>query len=138
MRKRPLGNTGLLVSELGLGTWGLSGDGYGPVAEAEQEGVIERALALGITLFETADSYALGGMEKKLGIDYVRYWSSNIPLGYGERSVPRTKIVHAIFSRLDAPSNLSRIAQAPNFDSYLASLERVRSSYAEAKEKCGM
>ena len=78
------------------------------------------------------------GMEKKLGLDYVRYWSSNIPLGYGERSVPRTKIVHAIFSRLSAPANLSRIEAVPQLDPYLASLERVRSSYAEAKEKCGM
>ena len=26
------------------------------------------------------------GTEKKLGLDYVRYWSSNIPLGYGERA----------------------------------------------------
>jgi aryl-alcohol dehydrogenase-like predicted oxidoreductase len=67
MRKRPLGNTGLSVSELGLGTWGLSGDGYAPVAEAEQEAVIDRALALGVTLFDTADSYGKGAMEKKLG-----------------------------------------------------------------------
>ena len=78
------------------------------------------------------------GMEKKPGLDYVRFWSSNIPFGYGERSVPRTKIVHAIFSRLYAPANLSRIDTVPQLDPYLASLERVRSSYAEAKEKCGM
>jgi len=67
MRRRPLGKTGLNVTELGLGTWGLSGDGYGPVPEAEQDQVIDRARALGITLFETADSYAHGGMERKLG-----------------------------------------------------------------------
>ena len=67
MRKRPLGNTGLSVSELGLGTWGLSGDGYSPIADAEQDSVIERALALGVTLFDTADSYGKGAMEKKLG-----------------------------------------------------------------------
>jgi aryl-alcohol dehydrogenase-like predicted oxidoreductase len=67
MRKRPLGSTGLSVSELGLGTWGLSGDGYAKIAEIDQDGVIDRALALGVTLFETADSYAKGEMEKKLG-----------------------------------------------------------------------
>lgn len=77
------------------------------------------------------------GTEEKSGREYVRYWSSNIPLGYGERSVARTKIVHAIFSRLATPSNLSRIDEVPRLDPYLASLERVRSSYAEAKEKCG-
>ena len=78
------------------------------------------------------------GLEEKEGIEYVRYWSSNIPSGYGERSVPRKKVARAIFSRLEAPSNLSRIAAVPKLDSYLASLERVRSSYEEAKEKCGM
>ena len=67
MRKRPLGKTGISVSELALGTWGLSGDGYTAVADAEQEAVIERALALGITLFDTSDSYAKGAMETKLG-----------------------------------------------------------------------
>jgi hypothetical protein len=78
------------------------------------------------------------GTEKRMGLDYVRFWSSNIPFGYGERSVPRTKIVHAIFSRLSVPSNLSRIEEAPSVDKYLASLEHARSSYAEAREKCGM
>ncbi len=67
MRKRPLGKTGLTVSELSLGSWGLCGDGYGPVAEAEQDRVIDRAAALGITLFETADCYAHGAMERRLG-----------------------------------------------------------------------
>ncbi|MGI8432267.1 MAG: hypothetical protein ACR2MW_08265, partial [Chthoniobacterales bacterium] len=76
------------------------------------------------------------GMEKKMGLDYVRFWSSNIPFGYGEKSVPRSKIVHAIFSRLYAPAKLSSIATAPHIDSYLASLLRVRSSYAETREKC--
>jgi aryl-alcohol dehydrogenase-like predicted oxidoreductase len=55
------------VSELSLGTWGLSGDGYGPVEESEQDSVIERAVALGVTLFETSDSYAEGAMERRLG-----------------------------------------------------------------------
>jgi hypothetical protein len=78
------------------------------------------------------------GTEKKAGLEYVRFWSSNIPGGYGERSVPRTKIVHAIFSRLDAPENLSRALTAPPVDKYLASLLSSRSSYEEAKAKCGM
>lgn len=67
MRKRRLGQTGIEVSELSLGTWGLSGDGYGPVAEREQDAVIDRALALGVNLFETADVYGAGRMERKLG-----------------------------------------------------------------------
>ncbi len=67
MRKRPLGKTGLTLSELGLGTWGLSGGGYGNVDEEDRAQVVERALALGITTFETADVYAAGEMERLLG-----------------------------------------------------------------------
>jgi len=67
MRRRTLGKTGIEMSELCLGTWGLSGDGYGPVDEAEQDQVIERAVALGINSFDTADVYAKGAMESRLG-----------------------------------------------------------------------
>jgi aryl-alcohol dehydrogenase-like predicted oxidoreductase len=44
----------------------LSGDGYGPVSPDEQDRVIARARAQGITLFETADIYANGAMEARL------------------------------------------------------------------------
>ena len=67
MRLRTLGKTGIEIPELCLGTWGLSGDGYGPVDDAEQDQVIERALGLGIYAFDTADVYAKGAMETRLG-----------------------------------------------------------------------
>lgn len=66
MRKRALGKTELEVSELSLGTWGLSGDAYGPMVFAEVDRVIDKAIALGINLFDTADVYGKGAMEKKL------------------------------------------------------------------------
>jgi aryl-alcohol dehydrogenase-like predicted oxidoreductase len=67
VRTRPLGKTGLEVSELSLGTWGLSGDGYGAVNDDVAEKVIARALALGITVYDTADVYGGGEMENALG-----------------------------------------------------------------------
>ena len=35
MMYRNLGNTGLSVSEIGFGTWGLGGDSYGPTDDDE-------------------------------------------------------------------------------------------------------
>ena len=67
MRTRTLGKTEIQVSELGLGTWGLSGNGSGPVPEGEARRVLERARAMGVTLFETADSYDGGKIESQLG-----------------------------------------------------------------------
>src|SRR4029450_2610752 len=87
---------------------------------------------------EQGESTIFRGMENRLGTQYVRYWSSNVPSGYGEKSVPRSKIAYAIFSRLEAPSNLALITGAPVVDRYLASLLRTRSSIAEAGAKCGL
>ena len=39
VRKRPLGSVGREVAEIALGTWGLSGDAYGQVPEAEADRV---------------------------------------------------------------------------------------------------
>jgi len=78
------------------------------------------------------------GMENRPDGQYVRYWSSNIPSGYGEKSVPRSKIAYAIFSRFETPANLARINGAPFVDTYLASLLRSRSSISEAGAKCGL
>ena len=79
------------------------------------------------------------GEETLGGVESVRFWSSNIVVGYGEKTVPRKKISAAIFSRLTAPRNLER---APSFqgstDPYLASLLSKDSSLAEARRECGM
>jgi hypothetical protein len=124
--------TARLFYELGLGR------NFDDFAEAQPGDFMKIFWSPEVGRAEHGHSVIYLGMEKKLGLDYVRFWSSNIPVGYGERSVPRAKIVYAIFSRLYAPSNLSRIESVPALDQYLASLERVRSSYAEAREKCGM
>lgn len=67
IRLRPLGSTGIDVAELALGTWGLSGDGYGPISNREAEATIRRAVELGVTLFETSDAYGKGATEALLG-----------------------------------------------------------------------
>ena len=72
------------------------------------------------------------------GMEYVRYWSSNVGAGYSEKEVPRPTIAAAIFSRLQTPENLTRIHRAPEVDAYLASLLRKRSSLSEAARKSGI
>jgi aryl-alcohol dehydrogenase-like predicted oxidoreductase len=67
VRKRPLGKTGLVVSELAIGTWGLSGDAYGPVEDSEAERVLRRAIDMGFSLIDTADAYGGGRMEQLAG-----------------------------------------------------------------------
>jgi hypothetical protein len=88
--------------------------------------------------YEHGHSCIFMGTENHFGVEYVRYWSSNIPSGYGEKIVPRSTITHAIFSRLEHPENLSRINDVPVIDHYLASLLRRRSNFPEAARKCGI
>jgi aryl-alcohol dehydrogenase-like predicted oxidoreductase len=64
MEIRNLGKSGLRVSAVGLGCNNFGGR----IGAAESRAVIHRALDLGITLFDTADSYGnQGGSEQCLG-----------------------------------------------------------------------
>lgn len=67
MEKRILGNSGLQVSALGLGCMGLT-FGYGPATnEADAIALIQKAVELGVTFFDTAEAYTQGGNEALLG-----------------------------------------------------------------------
>ncbi|MCU0680994.1 MAG: aldo/keto reductase [Polyangiaceae bacterium] len=67
IRQRSFGAPPLYVSELALGTWGLSGEGYGPVSDETADATIKRAVELGVTVFDTSDAYGKGAMEERLG-----------------------------------------------------------------------
>ena len=72
------------------------------------------------------------GLEQVGETEMVRFWSSNKPDGYGEKSVPRSKVARAIFSRLQNPEAFAKAAQLPKVDTYLAGLLKKESSFAEA------
>ncbi|MGZ4625148.1 MAG: aldo/keto reductase [Kineosporiaceae bacterium] len=57
------------ISKIGLGTWqfGSREWGYGPEYERRVDAIVARALECGITLFDTAEIYALGRSERLLG-----------------------------------------------------------------------
>lgn len=67
MNQRVLGKSGLEVSEIGLGCMGLS-HGYGPAADKQEAiKIIQRAVGLGVTFFDTAEVYGEGENEKLIG-----------------------------------------------------------------------
>ena len=67
METRTLGQSGVKVSVLGLGTWPMGGEWWGGTDDAESIRTIHRALELGVTLFDTAEAYAAGHAEEVLG-----------------------------------------------------------------------
>ena len=57
MNTRPLGRTGLVPSDVGLGTWAFASQIYGAVPEADALATVRAALDLGVTFFDTAPLY---------------------------------------------------------------------------------
>src|SRR5665213_852302 len=67
MKKRILGNSGLEVSALGFGCMGLT-FGYGPATnEKDAIALLQKAVELGVTFFDTAEAYSQGANEELLG-----------------------------------------------------------------------
>lgn len=66
MRYRKLGNTGLEVSEVGLGGGGL-GHIFGPATDEAVQDAVSYALEQGVTFFDVAPAYGSGTAERNLG-----------------------------------------------------------------------
>jgi aryl-alcohol dehydrogenase-like predicted oxidoreductase len=81
MQYRDLGRTGIRVSAIGFGGWAIGGTaeasgtpfGWGHTFDDESLAAIRRARELGVTFFDTADSYGFGRSESLLGIVLARY-----------------------------------------------------------------
>ncbi len=74
MRYNQLGNTGMFVSELCLGTMTFGeanpGSTWGAIADVDQalaDKIVENSLAAGVNFIDTADVYSFGNSEKLLG-----------------------------------------------------------------------
>ncbi len=76
MKKRSLGKSGIKVSAMGLGCWGIGGPflhpehgviAYGQADDKESIESIHLALEMEITLFDTANVYGCGRSERVLG-----------------------------------------------------------------------
>jgi aryl-alcohol dehydrogenase-like predicted oxidoreductase len=67
MRRRPFGDTGTLVSEVGFGGWGIGGVPWGRRNDARSLAALDEALERGFTLFDTAPVYGDGHSEILIG-----------------------------------------------------------------------
>ena len=110
MEQRCLGGSPVSVSEIGLGTWGMSGAFWGAADDAESIRVIHRALDLGVTLIDTAEAYGKGHAEEVLGKALT---------GRRQQAVIATKVMA---SHLD-PSELQAALEG--------SLKRLQTDYVE-------
>jgi aryl-alcohol dehydrogenase-like predicted oxidoreductase len=67
MNLRPFGNTGMQVSEIGLGAWQLANPDWGAGDSAEALRIVAASLDAGCNFFDTAPAYNRGKSEEFLG-----------------------------------------------------------------------
>jgi aryl-alcohol dehydrogenase-like predicted oxidoreductase len=64
VRYRELGSTGVRVSEVGFGVWTLATGWWGDVDDDDAVALLREAYELGVTFFDTADTYGEGRGER--------------------------------------------------------------------------
>ena len=67
MNYRKLGRTGLEVSEIGYGAWGIAGDAWLGAKDEESLRALNRAVDLGLNFIDTALAYGEGHSERLVG-----------------------------------------------------------------------
>src|SRR5580704_15752703 len=76
MHKIPLGNSGLEVSEIGIGVWQASSEWGASDEEVVQ--AVEKSCELGVNLFDTAEGYGKGHSEIVLGRAIAKVGRENV------------------------------------------------------------
>src|ERR1700749_3241855 len=71
LRTTELGSTGLEITRVGFGAWGIGGGGWefgwGPQEDDESVAATRRALELGVNWIDTAAAYGFGRSERVVG-----------------------------------------------------------------------
>ena len=138
MRYRKLGRTGLVVSEICLGTMTFGGDGFwkviGALPQNEVSALVKSAFDKGVTFLDTANVYSNGLSEQVTG--------------QAIKALPRDELVIAtkVFGRMGAygageqtpdaqrrynNANLWGLSRKHIFDSIDASLKRLELDYVD-------
>jgi aryl-alcohol dehydrogenase-like predicted oxidoreductase len=126
MRMKKLGGTGLLVSEICLGTMTFSsGEGFwgaiGNTDQATATGIVKSALDHGVNFFDTADVYSNGVAESMTG------------QALKELGLPRDQFVLAtkVLGRMGPGANQSGLSRAHILHAVDQSLVRLKLDYID-------
>ena len=128
MRYNQLGNTGLFVSEICLGTMTFGeakqGTMWGAIADVDQNAadrIVERSLASGVNFIDTADVYSAGESERLLG------------QALKNLDVPRKDVVIAtkVYGVMGDKPNDRGASRGHIMDSVEASLKRLQTDHID-------
>jgi aryl-alcohol dehydrogenase-like predicted oxidoreductase len=115
MKLRPFGNTGMNVSEIGLGAWQLANPDWGINDRNEALEIVQKSLEAGCNFFDTAPGYG-GGRSEEL-------------LGHGLKSVRKDVIICTKFGHTaEGKTDFSTQAIRPSLE---ASMKRLQTDYLD-------
>lgn len=129
MKYNQLGNTGLFVSEICLGTMTFTGEnkpsgiwaGIGDVGQKQATELVERAIAAGVNFLDTADVYSAGQSERLTG-------QAIKDLGLKRSSVV---IATKCYGRMGPGPNDIGASRGHIMDSISRSLERLQTDHID-------
>ncbi len=126
MRYRQLGNTGMFVSEICLGTMTFGGQGsfyekVGNLGQKEATAIVARALEAGVNFIDTADVYSTGLSETLLG------------KALKDIGAKRSDVVVAtkVYGRMGPGPNDTGLARGHIMDAVEKSLERLQTDHID-------
>lgn len=127
MEQRTLGQSGLQVSVIGMGTW-QTFDVSGAAAEAKAQTIVDRALAAGANFFDSSPMY--GQAERVLGqtlqghrdaaLVATKVWANSLPQAQAQ--------IKAALNFFGHPIELYQLHNLVNWRENLALLESLRES----------
>jgi aryl-alcohol dehydrogenase-like predicted oxidoreductase len=123
MQFQELGNTGVLVSRICLGTMTFGGTGgvfdvIGGLGQSDADLLVNRALESGVNFFDTANIYSLGESEKLLGK----------ALGSKRKDVV---LATKVFGRMGPGANQVGLTRLTIFQEVENSLKRLGTDYID-------
>ncbi len=87
----PLGRTGWKVSEISFGAWAIGGS-WGSVSDEESLAALEKAVACGVNLIDTADVYGDGRSERLIAELKKRHKNEIVVATKAGRRLPRQTV----------------------------------------------
>lgn len=80
----------------------------------------------------------LGSSDGDGSEEFLTFWSSNVPNGFGSKTVPKSKIKRMLFSRLESPLAIGGVTNLTARDEYLAAMLHRASSEEEVFTMVGI
>jgi hypothetical protein len=71
---------------------------------------------------EAGHSVVYLGHEQSAKGEMIRFWSSNLGVGFSEKEVPLARINRVLISRLEDPNEIKNVLSIPKKDDYLAAM----------------